>query len=48
MYIHASFQMYLDALTELVAWFHALDHTNYDQWLPVYQRDMAELYQKAP
>ena len=23
-----SFQMYLDALTELVTWFHAMDHTN--------------------
>ena len=25
----ASFTMYLDALTELVSWFHALNHTNY-------------------
>ena len=35
--------MYLDALTELTPWFHALDHTNYARWIPVHLRDMAEL-----
>ena len=44
----ASFQMYLDALTELVPWFHALDHTNYARWLPVHLRDLAELSRKHP
>ena len=36
----ASFTMYLDALTELVAWFHALDHTNYARWIPIHLKDM--------
>ena len=39
----ASFAMYLDALTELVPSFFALDHTNYARWIPVPLRDMAEL-----
>ena len=40
--------MYLDALTELVPRFHALDHTNYARWIPVHLRDMAELPRKHP
>ena len=44
----ANFSMYLDALTELVPWFFALDHTNYARWIPVHQRDMAELANKHP
>ena len=40
--------MYLDALTELVPWFFALDHTNYARWIPVHLRDMAELANKHP
>ena len=32
----ANFSMYLDALTELVPWFFALDHTNYARWIPVH------------
>ena len=47
MFIHslhqASFTMYLDAVTELTPWFHALDHVTYARWIPVYLRDMAEL-----
>ena len=43
-----SFMMYLDALTELVTWFHALDHTNYARWIPVHLKDMAELTTKHP
>ena len=42
----SSFSMYLDALTELVPWFFALDHTNYARWIQFisvtllsYQRD---------
>ena len=38
-----SFQMYLDALTELATWFHAMDHTNYARWIPVHLRDMVTL-----
>ena len=43
-----SFEMYLDALAELVPWFHALDHTNYARWVPVHLRDMIELSTKHP
>ena len=44
----ANFSMYLDALTELVPWFFALDHTNYARWIPVHLRGMAELANKHP
>ena len=44
----ADFAMYLDALTELVPWFYALDHTNYARWIPVHLRDVAELPKKHP
>lgn len=44
----ANFSMYVDALTELVPWFFALDHTNYARWIPVHLRDMAELANKHP
>ena len=40
--------MYLDALTELVPWFYALDHMNYTRWIPVHLRDMAELTEMHP
>ena len=35
--------MYLDALTELATWFHAMDYTNYARWIPVHLRDMVTL-----
>ena len=37
------FTMYLDVLTELAPWFHALDRTNYARWIPVHLRDMADI-----
>ena len=40
--------MYLEALTVRTPWFPALDHTNYARWIPVYLRDMAELFTKHP
>jgi len=40
--------MYLDALTELVPWFFALDHTNYVRWIPIHLRDLTELPTKHP
>ena len=46
--LQASFAMYLAALTELVPWFHALDHTHYARWIPVHLRDMAALPMKHP
>ena len=44
----ASFAMYLAALTELVLWFHALDHTPYARSIPVHLRDMIALPMKHP
>ena len=44
----ASLNMYLDALTELAGWFHALDQTNYARWIPVHLKDMAELPERHP
>jgi len=43
-----SLMMYLDALTELVPWFYALDHTHYARWIPVHSKDMAKLTTKHP
>lgn len=43
-----SFSMYLDALTELAKWFHAMDHTHYARWIPVHLRDMTELPRTHP
>jgi len=43
-----SLMMYLDALTQLVPWFHALDHTHCARWIPVHLKDMAELTIKHP
>ena len=43
-----SFNMYLDGLKELAAWFHALNHTNYARWIPVHLKDMAELPERHP
>ena len=44
----ASFQMYMDYVTELEMWFHAMDHTNYARWIPVHLRDMASLTTTHP
>ena len=44
----SSFSMYLDALTERVPWFVALDHTNYVRYIPVHLRDITELPTKHP
>ncbi|KAG1681091.1 Atrial natriuretic peptide receptor 2 [Nymphon striatum] len=44
----ASFTMYLDALTELACWFHAMDHMNYARWIPVHLKDMSELPERHP
>ena len=32
----------------MLAWFFALNHTNYARWLPVHLRDMSALQQTAP
>ena len=43
-----NFQLYKDALTELVPWFFALDHTNYARWVPIHIRDMISLDNHLP
>ena len=39
----SSFSIYLGALTNIVPWFFALDHTSYARWIPVYLREITEL-----
>ena len=43
-----NFDMYLDALTEFVPWFFALDHTNYARWVPVHLKDRTNLSDTHP
>ena len=42
------FKLYVQVCDELCNWFHALDHTNYARWLPVYVRDMVMLSDTHP
>ena len=37
------FQFYIEALTKIVPWLLALDHTHYSRWIPVHLRDMVSL-----
>ena len=41
--LERNFDMYLDALTEFVPWFFALDHINHARWVPVHLKDMVNL-----
>ena len=41
--MQSSFTMYVDALTKLPSWFHALEQYHYAQWIPVCFKNMAEL-----
>ena len=34
-----NFQLYVDALTKIVPWFFASDHTHYSRWISVHLRD---------
>ena len=43
-----NFQLYIDALTELLPWFFTLDHHHYSRWLPVHLRDMQLLANQHP
>ena len=38
-----NFQQYVEALTEIVPWVFALDHTHYARWITVHLRDMVSL-----
>lgn len=43
-----NFQLYIEALTKIVPWFFALDHTHYSRWIPVHLRDMVSLKECHP
>lgn len=42
------FTLNVNALTKIVPWFFALDHTNYTRWIPVHLRDMVTLKDVHP
>jgi hypothetical protein len=44
----SNFQLYIDSLTNLVAWFFVKDRTHYARLVPVHIRDMIELEQRRP
>ena len=43
-----NFQLYVEALAQLMPWVFALDHTHYSRWLSVHIRDMVVLSEKHP
>ena len=43
-----NFALYKDALSKIIPWFFALDHTNYARWLPVHLHDVMQLAMKHP
>ena len=44
----ANFPLYIDALSKIVPWFFALDHTHYARWVPVHLRDMVTMQSCLP
>ena len=44
----ADFELYVDALTQIVPWFFALDQIHYARWIPVHLRDMVTLKDVHP
>ncbi|CAG2225317.1 unnamed protein product [Mytilus edulis] len=44
----ANFSLYIEALSKIIPWFFALDHTNYSRWLPIHLRDMVQLPKTNP
>ena len=44
----ADFPLYIEAITQLLPWFFALDHIHYARWLSVHVRDMTTLPVKHP
>jgi hypothetical protein len=44
----SNFSLYVDALTDLIPWFFALDRPNYARWVSVHVRDMCELSTTLP
>ena len=43
-----NFQLYVQALSKIVPWFFALDHTHYARWIPVHLRDLVSLKECHP
>ena len=44
----ADFLLYTDALSKIVPWFFALDHTHYSRWVSIHLRDMVSLKELNP
>ncbi|VDI16024.1 Hypothetical predicted protein [Mytilus galloprovincialis] len=44
----ANFSLYIEALSKIIPWFFALDHTNYSRWLPIHLCDMVQLPKTNP
>jgi len=44
----ANFLLYIEALSKIIPWFFALDHTHYSRWVPIHIRDMVSLKQLHP
>lgn len=44
----ADFDLYVNALSNMLPWFFAMNHSNYARWLPVHLRDMRSLDQLVP
>ena len=44
----ADFELYVDALLNMLPWFFAMNRSNYARWLPVHLRDMRSLDQMVP
>lgn len=44
----ADFLLYIEALSKIVPWFFALDHTHYSRWVPIHIRDMVSLKKLNP
>ena len=42
------FELYVQVLTKIAGWCHALDQVHYARWLPVHIKDLVELAVKHP
>ena len=44
----ANFDMFVDALEQIIPWMFALDHVHYSRWLPVFVQNLKELPLRHP
>ena len=44
----ADFEMFCDAVEQIIPWMFALDHVHYSRWLPVFLQDLRELPTRHP